>query len=186
MRCAVFLANGFEESEAVVPADLLRRGGMDVDLLSMEKETVVEASHGMKIVCDHLFSLVDPDSYDVFVVPGGKKGTAALHNNEVFKEALARHYMAGKLTCMICAAPSILGEMGYLKGKHFTCYPDFYKDFFGGTYEEVSAIRDGNLVTGKGMGASCDFGLTILRALLPEDAVKEIEEGIQYGYPVMK
>ena len=179
MKCAVFLAGGFEECEGMIPVDLLRRAGMTVDTVSITEEHAVTGSRGVTVMADKLWKEIDPETYDVLILPGGKKGKENLEAFEPLKAAFARHYEAGRLTCAICASPSIFGHMGILKGKTFTCFPDFNENGFGGTYSEELAVRDGNLITGKGMGASVEFSREIIKAAAPEQ-LAAVEAGIQY------
>lgn len=179
MKCAVFLAQGFEECEGMIPVDLLRRAGFKVDTVSITDEFTVTGSRGVTVLTDRLWKNTDPAEYDILIMPGGKAGKENLEAFEPLKEAFRAHYESGKLTCAICASPSIFGHMGMLKGKTYTCFPDFNEAGFGGTYSEELAVRDGNLITGKGMGASIEFSREIIKAAAPEK-LAAVEAGIQY------
>lgn len=183
MKCLVYLAEGFEECEALITVDLLRRGNVAVDTASIANTEMVKSSHNIEVKADYKLNEVDPESYDVLIMPGGKLGTANLEACEEVTSAYRKHYDSGKLTCAICAAPSILGHMGILKGKKYTCFPSFDEDSFEGEYQKTSAVKDGNVITGRGMGATIEFARLILKELIGEDGLKDVENGIQYVSP---
>ena len=179
MKAAIFLADGFEECEGLIPIDLLRRAGIEIDSVSVTKYMFVTGSRGVSVKTDKVWEEIDPSSYDVLILPGGKKGKENLEAFEPLKDALLEHWNAMKLTCAICAAPAILGHMGLLEGKDYTCFPDFNEDAFGGTWRDVPALKDGILITGRGMGCSIEFAREIIRTVAPEK-LASVEAGIQY------
>lgn len=182
MKCALFLAEGFEECEAMIVIDMLRRGGIAVDSVSMANTDTVKSSHGVEIRADRMFESIQAEDYDVLILPGGKLGVINLKKSEDLKQVLKKHFEAGKLTCAICAGPSLLGQIGILKGKHYTCFPGFEEDAFEGIYETELSVRDGNLITGRGMGATIEFTLNILKTIADEKALAKVEYGIQYEH----
>lgn len=182
MRCAIFLADGFETCEGLIVVDLLRRAGLTIDTVSMNETNEVTTSHSIQLKTDRVYKDTDASSYDVLILPGGKQGTANLEACDSLKEALRAHYEAGKLTCAICAAPSIFGHMGLLKGKKYTCFPTFDDPSYGGEYQMELAVTDGNLVTGRGMGATIEFARQILMQLVDEEVLKTVQNGIQYEH----
>lgn len=182
MKCLIYIAEGFEECEALITVDLLRRAGIRIDTVSISNEKAVKSSHNVTIMCDYVLSEVNPDEYDVLIMPGGKAGTANLEACDAVKEAFSRHCAEGKLTCAICAAPSILGHLGMLKGKKYTCFPSFDESSFGGEYQMMLAVRDGNIITGRGMGATIEFAREILKTVLSDEEMKAVEAGIQYEH----
>jgi len=182
MKSAIFLAEGFEECEALITADMLKRGGQEVDLVSISADLNVKGSHGFVIQADVLYKDMNAMDYDALILPGGKLGTANLEAFEPLKTDLEMHYGAGKLTCAICAAPSVLGHMGLLKDRHYTCFPTFDEDSFGGTYEMELSVTDGNVITGRGMGATIEFARNILKQCISEEELKQVEYGIQYEH----
>ena len=183
MKCAVFLADGFEECEGLIPVDLLRRAGFEVNTVSMASGLNVCGSRGVTVLADTMWEDISPEAYDILILPGGKRGKENLEASAELTQAVAEHYKKGKLTCALCASPSILGHLGILKGKRYTCFPDFNEPEFGGCYDTVhAAVRDGNLITGKGMGASIEFAREIIRAAAPE-RLEQVEQGIQY-FPI--
>jgi 4-methyl-5(b-hydroxyethyl)-thiazole monophosphate biosynthesis len=182
MKCAIFFADGFETCEGLITVDMLRRASVTIDTVSMNDTLEVTTSQSVRLFADRLFKDIDPKEYDVLIMPGGKLGTANLESNEKLKEIFRAHYEAGALTCAICAAPSILGHMGILKGKKYTCFPSFNEDAFGGEYQMELAVTDGNLITGRGMGATIEFARQIIMALCDEETLAKVEAGMQYEH----
>ena len=181
-KCAIFLADGFEDCEGMITIDILRRGRVPVDTVSMNDTEEVHTSHGVTLLADRVYENTDPSDYDVLILPGGRRGTANLEKSESLKNALKQHFEEGKLTCAICAAPSILGHMGLLKERKYTCFPEFDSSEYGGDYQMELAVTDGNLITGRGLGATIDFALQILKQLVPESVLKRVEYGMQYEH----
>lgn len=182
MKCAIFLADGFETCEGLITVDMLRRASLSIDTISMNETLEVKTSHGIRLFADRLFSDFEAEEYDVLIMPGGKVGTANLEASERLKEIYRAHFESGALTCAICAAPSILGHMGLLKGKKYTCFPTFYEEAFGGEYQNELAVTDGNLITGRGMGATIEFARHILMKTVDEETLNKVQYGIQYEH----
>lgn len=180
MKTAIFFANGFEECEGLITVDLLRRADIDVDIISINQDLQVISSHQVKINCDEVLTNIDASQYDAFILPGGKVGKDNLEQSNVLMEMLKKHIEQNKLVCAICAAPSILGHAGYLKGKHFTCFPGFEEDGFQGYYHQDPVIQDGQLITGKSMGNAIVFAGQIIEALRDPKARQEVFDGIYY------
>ncbi|MBQ1439174.1 MAG: DJ-1/PfpI family protein [Solobacterium sp.] len=182
MRCAIFLAKGFEDCEGLITIDMLRRAGIPVDSVSITDDLIVETSHGVRLFADKTWKEIDPSEYDVLILPGGKAGTMNLDAFESLRNALKAHFESGKLTCAICAAPSVLGHLGILNGKHYTSFPDFASDAYGGIYEKELAVEDGNVITGRGMGATIEFARLIIRRLTDDAVMRKLEYGMQYEH----
>jgi DJ-1 family protein len=181
MKAAIFFADGFEESEGLIVVDMFRRAGIQIDTLSMNSTREVHTSHQVTLLCDELYENADLSTYDVLIMPGGKLGTKNLEACESLKESFRRHFESGKWTCAICAAPSILGHMGLLKGRKYTCFPAFDGEY-GGFYQMELAVMDGNLITGRGMGATVAFAHTILSQLVDQKTMDKLEYGMQYEH----
>lgn len=181
-KCAIFLADGFETCEGLITVDMMRRAGIRLDTVSITDTKEVTTSHKVTLFADCLMKDLDLSSYDVLILPGGKLGTINLEACEPLKEALQAHHDAGKLICAICAAPSVLGHMGLLKGKNYTCFPDFRDDAYGGTYINELAAEDGQLITGRGMGATIEFARKIIAKLTDAETLKKVERGMQYEH----
>ncbi len=186
MKCAVFLAEGFEECEALITVDMLRRGGILIDMVSITDELTVKSSHNILIQAEKKLCEIAFGDYDVLILPGGKLGTQNLEACDVLKEAVESHCKSGKLTCAICAAPSILGHLGLLQGKRYTCFPTFDEKSFGGEYVQELSVKDGNLITGRGMGATIEFARNILKEFLSDEEMHNVENGIQYEHSFRK
>lgn len=175
-RIAVFLAVGFEEIEAVSTIDVLRRGGMEVDMISVSGNIDVEGAHGIIVRCDLLFYNVDYTEYDVLVLPGGMPGTENLSKHEGLLALIPDFINQGKKVAAICAAPMILGQMGLLEGKTAICYPGF-EDYLEGAHISFKSVeREEQIITAKGAGVAMAFGLEILKWFLPFNEVAELKD----------
>ncbi len=182
MKCALFLAEGYEECEALITVDILRRASIEIDTVSIMQEQVVKSSHGILVQADKMWDNIDTKDYDVLILPGGKLGTANLEKFEPLIEALKNHYSEGKLIAAICAAPSILGHLGFLKDKNYTCFPSFDEASFLGTYKEELAVQDSNIVTGRGMGATLEFARILVKIITNGEMMNTVDYGIQYEH----
>lgn len=175
---AVFLAEGFEETEALTTVDILRRAGLDTVTIGIGGKTVT-GSHGIPVVADREESAFSMEELKGIVLPGGMPGTKHLEACETVQKALDYAAAHGLLIAAICAAPSILGHKGLLSGRHATCFPGFEEDLTGAQVETTPAVTDGTIVTGKGMGATIPFALEIVRQFYPAEKVSRLEESLQ-------
>lgn len=174
----LLLAEGFEESEAIVPLDLLRRGRIETETVSITDNPVVVSSHGVPITADKVWKDIDFTACTFVVLPGGKRGTANLKAFEPLTAALNEHVWEGKLTAAICAAPSLLGSLGLLQGKRYTCFPGFEDEAFGGEYIACPVVEDENIITGRGMSAALPFGQVLVNRLGGAEALNKVNTGI--------
>lgn len=174
----LFLAPGFEETEAIGTVDVLRRGGVDVTLVSLTGEGMVRGAHGIGVAADALFEEADFTSADALILPGGMPGTNNLNAHEGLKDLLKRQYGSGKYVAAICAAPIVLGGLGMLKGRKATVYPGFEPALTGAEVSCEAAVTDGNVITGHGPGLVYPFGLAILEALQGKDVAEETAAGL--------
>lgn len=181
-KCAIFLADGFEDCEGLITIDMIRRAGIKIDTVSMNDCLAVHTSHGVTLNADQLFAETNINDYDVLILPGGKAGTQNLEKSEELKKHLVSFNHDGKLIAAICAAPSIFGHLGLLEGKHYTCFPEFYDASYKGIYEMELSVTDGNMITGRGMGATIEFARNILKQLCDEETLKKVEYGMQYEH----
>ncbi len=180
-KIAVFLAEGFEEAEAVIPIDIARRAGIEVTMLSISDNVYVTGSHGIEIKTDALLSDTDISVFDMLMLPGGKPGTDNLEASETVKNILTESAAAGKYLAAICAAPRILGELGLLDGKKATVYPGNEKHLRNADHDsKAKAVTDGKIITARGMGCAVEFGREIVSALAGAGTAEEILEAIQY------
>lgn len=175
----MFLADGFEETEALAPLDILRRGRVEVQTVGVTGGYVTGA-HGITVKADILPPIALKDNTEAVILPGGGVGTQNLDASVLVKEAVQSAYSSGKLICAICAAPSVLGEMGLLRGKKATCYPGFEKYLDGAELSEANVAESGNVITANGMGAALDFGFAVLARLRGADKAEEVKRQIQY------
>lgn len=184
----IFLANGFEEIEALATLDVLRRGGVDVKTVSVLYDKFVTGSHKTTVVADMTYGefkaevqLDGTDESDVMIFPGGMPGTRNLAENGEIINFMRLHYAEGGAVAAICAAPGlVVSQLPSLQGKHFTCF-DGFEDApvaRGGIYEKKPAVRDGNLITGRGAGCAVEFGLAILAHLKGEEAVVAVRHSL--------
>ena len=172
----VFLAQGFEVTEALATVDVLRRAKLDTQTVSITSSREVESANGITVKADVLFSDIDANSADMLLLPGGMPGTLNLEACEPLTDLVAKFYNEGKFIAAICAAPSILGHLGILKGKKATCYPGFESELNGAEISSESVVRDGKVITAKGMGVSCRFGLEIIKALLGDQTADSVAQ----------
>ncbi len=178
----VFLAEGFEEIEALAPVDVLRRGGQEVVTLSVTGHQRVCSSHGVTIEADQLLEDVNVDDADVLLLPGGMPGSKNLNEHEGVRQALVSHHQRGRLIGAICAAPMVLGNLGLLIGRRATCSPGFEVYLDGATYTGDLVTTDGNIITGEGPAASLPYAYTILRQLTDAEIVDTLEHKMQYRH----
>ncbi|MBE6763619.1 MAG: DJ-1/PfpI family protein [Ruminococcaceae bacterium] len=175
----VFLAEGFEEMEAIAPIDLLRRAGCDVRTVAVGDSLVVKGAHGIPVTADLSESETVTDGLQAVILPGGMPGTLNLEASEKVQELIGYAFENGLVLGAICAAPSILGHRGFLQGKRAVCYPGFEKELLGATVENASVVTDGKTITAKGAGVADRFGLALVAALVDEQTANSLREGIQ-------
>lgn len=176
MKVAVFLADGFEEIEAISIIDVLRRGEVDVKTISITERLNVEGGHGIIVQADHFFSDIEFNDYDVLVLPGGMPGTTNLGKHNGLCNLLKRFSIEGKKIAAICAAPSILGQLKLLEGKEATCYPGYEKQLTGGKFKNMDIVISDNIITGKGAGVAIDFALRILKWCKDDEYVENLRK----------
>ncbi|MFV0390693.1 MAG: DJ-1 family glyoxalase III [Paludibacteraceae bacterium] len=174
----IFLADGFEEIEAIAPIDILRRAEIDVTTVSISADKTVEGAHGVKILADKIFSEVDCSTSDLLLLPGGGVGTQNLSQHTGLHALLQKQHEEGKLVAAICAAPSVLGKLGILEGKEAICYPGFEDKLTGATLSGNTVVKDGNIITGKGPGVAVPFALKIVEALKGKLIADEVAEAL--------
>lgn len=179
----LMLADGFEEMEAVIPADVLRRAGFKVSLVSVTGRKGVTGSHGIRVEADLLFGDADFGEVDMVVLPGGMPGAAHLNTHEGLRQLLPSILEDGKLVGALCAAPMVLGNLGLLVGKRATCYPGFEKYLHGAVWSGEAVVSDGQVVTANGAGAALPFALRLVEVLADrESAVQTARKMMVPGY----
>ena len=176
----LFLADGFEEIEALCVLDLLRRVKVDIKTVGVTGK-IATGSHGIPVTCDVLEKEIDVNcDFDMIILPGGLPGAHNLNSSPVVDAFIKKADIQGKYICAICAAPYVLGVRGILKGKRATCYPGFETQLEGADTVDAGVVRDGNIITARAMGSATDFALEIVEALLGKGTREEIKKAIIY------
>ena len=180
MKVIVFLADGFEEVEALTVVDYLRRVNIEVDMVSITDENQVKGAHDIKVIADKVIKGIDAGDYDGLVIPGGMPGASNLRDNEKVIELVKTMNDDSKMIAAICAGPIVLDKAGIIKGKKVTSYPGFEDQLKEAVYQETSVVRDRNIITSRGPAFAVDFALEIVGYLLCEKRVKSLKEDILY------
>ncbi|NLY20413.1 MAG: DJ-1 family protein [Tissierellia bacterium] len=150
-RIIVFLADGFEEIEALTQVDFLRRvDDIEVDMVTINGDLITTGAHGIKILADKMIDDIDISDYTGLVLPGGWPGADNLRNNKKVVEIVRKFYEEDKLVAAICAAPIVLAKAEIIDGKNITSYPGFEDDLKSGKYSMDSVVVDGNIITARG------------------------------------
>jgi protein deglycase len=170
---AVFLAEGFEEIEAITVIDVLRRAAIDTLVVSITGKTEVTGSHGILVKAEVLFEEVDFERVEGMILPGGMPGSRNLKNHEGLNQRLTKFNQERKLLGAICAAPMVLGELGILNGKNVTCYPGFDQYLGLANLKSDPVVEDLNIITGCGAGAAIQFALRIVERLKGRELAEE-------------
>ena len=173
----LFLANGFEEIEALCPLDILRRGGVEVTTVGVGGEEIV-GSHGIHVLSDLRDVFYRDAKPEMIILPGGMPGASNLDASPVVERAIRAALSSGGYLAAICAAPFVLGKRGLLNGKEAICYPGFEKELKGATISQKRVVRDGKIITAAGMGVALEFGLELLSALKGEAVAADVKAKI--------
>ena len=168
----MFLANGFEEVEALMPLDLMRRAGLEVKTVGVGGLDIT-GSHGITVKADMLDTDFADNAPECVILPGGMPGTTNLDASAIVYKALDAALENNALICVICAAPMVLGKRGILNGKKATCFPGF-EEYLEGATVGGRVVRDGQVITGVGMGAALEFGIEIVAALKGREAADKL------------
>lgn len=181
MKIYTFLANGFEEVEALGPIDVCRRAGLEVVTVSINDTEVVEGAHGVKIIADTLLAQNDYSDADMLFLPGGMPGATNLDACEPLRTAIINHHASGKPLAAICAAPLVYGNLGLAQGKNMTCYPGFEQYLTGANYTAALVQVDDNMFTGKGPAAALQLGYTIVEHFCGKETADALRSGMMYN-----
>lgn len=175
-----FLADGFEEVEALAVIDLLKRAKVETIMVSIMDTLTVTGAHNIKVIADKLYSEIDYREADLLFLPGGGKGTDNLKAHKELANALLDFAKdETKRLAAICAAPSVLGLLNILNGKKATCYPGFEEQLLGATAVADGVVTDGRITTAKGMGVSIELGLELISLLINKETADTISNQIQ-------
>ena len=176
----IFLADGFEEIEGLTVVDMLRRADVQISMVSITGKKQVIGSHKIKVEADELFGESDYRKADMLIIPGGMPGTKHLAEHQELVTLLKQFNKEGRKIAAICAAPSVLGMNGILKGRNVTCYPGYEDKLTDALVTGNKTESDLNIITGKGMGVSIDFSLRIIETLKDKETAEKIAAAIQY------
>lgn len=178
----MLLANGYEEAEAIVPCDILRRGGVEVKLVGVTGKTAVSARN-IRLDTDLLLEELDPSDLEMLVLPGGLDSTNTLAASETVRSLIRDTLEQGKWLAAICAAPTVFGGMGILAGRRAVCYPGMeegLKDACPCKGEQV--VVDGKIITGEGPGSAYEFGYQLLEKLKGREAMEQVKHGMHFHH----
>ena len=166
----VFFADGFEEIEAFTSVDVMRRAGLNVEMVTVTPDEIVTGAHNVPVLCDK--NVVNCDFYDadLILLPGGMPGASTLEKCGELRNLILRFAQEQK--------PMVLGKLGLLKGKKASCYPGFEQYLEGAECTGALIERDGNIITGKGPGAAMDFALAVVELLQGKGKVQELKEAM--------
>ncbi len=174
----VHLATGFEEIEAITIVDVLRRAHLMVTTVSVSGSLKVTGAHNISIEADILYDEADYDRASMLILPGGMPGTSNLFMHSGLSRQITKFYQENKYIGAICAAPMILGSMGFLKHKNAVCYPGFESELTGATVLQKPFVVDENIITGRGVGTALEFSLEIVRLLKGESLAAELRTAL--------
>lgn len=174
----VYLAQGFEETEAIAPIDMLKRAGKDVVTVGIG-DNIITGSHGISVIPDTIAQEAPlTDELEMIVLPGGMPGTLNLENSRYVQAAIEYCVQNNKYIGAICAAPSILGHKGILKGKKAVCFSGFEKELFDAEIGDGLVCEDGIFITARGAGCAVDFGLKLVEKVASEAESTKIRNSI--------
>ena len=178
-KVAVLLAPGFEECEALMTVDLLRRAQLDTTMYSIHNTDEVTGSPNITVKADKKLNELN-ELFGCVVLPGGMPGTKYLMESKEVNELIVEHFNQNRLVAAICAAPSVLGELQLLQGKKATCFPGFEDQLHGAEVLNQKAVTDGNIITAKGLGAAVEFAHAIITSLINQETADQVVKTIQY------
>ncbi len=179
-KVSVFLADGLEEIEGLTVVDILRRANVEVSMVSVTGRRQVQGAHGIGIMADETFEEADFSETGMLVLPGGLPGTTHLQEHEGLRELLLAFDREEKQIAAICAAPSVLGGLGLLRGKKACCYPSFEEKMDASEVLYDPVVTDGHITTGRGMGAAIPFALRLTELLCGKETAEKIGKSILY------
>lgn len=188
----LFLADGFEEIEALATVDVLRRAGIEIktvrigENLNSSENKEVKGANGISVIADlneeEFINILKNGNLDGLILPGGMPGTANLNNSDLVLKSIKYCNENNKLIAAICAAPMILGEMGILKNKMAVCYPGFEKNLLGATVSENCVCVQDNIITAKGPGVALEFGIKIVEFILSKEKADMVKTSMQCNF----
>lgn len=174
----VYLANGFEEIEAITVIDVLRRAGLDVKTIAVIADRTVIGAHEIPVVADEIFSNAENSAADMLVLPGGMPGTTNLEAHKGLTEVIKGFKKDNKYIAAICAAPSIIGKLGLLEGGCATCYPGFEGYLLGAETKDDKVVQHDKIITSRGPGTAIHFALKLVELLVDRETAEELRSGM--------
>ena len=180
-KALIFLAEGYEEVEMLTVVDMVRRAKIDIDMVAIGDQRVVKSSHGVCITADRVLDEADFAEAQMLILPGGIPGTPNLRACDTLCQQLQQFAKEEKWVAAVCAAPTVLGELGILKDHQATCYPSFADQLICGQYVKKPVVRDGKVITSRGMGTCIEFAAEIITALKDAETAEHVKTAIIYN-----
>ena len=178
-KVVLFLADGFEEVEALTSVDLLRRAGIDLKTMAIQ-DLAVQGAHGIEVKADLLFDPEYIKTCDAMILPGGMPGTKNLQEHKGLEKELLEFAKEKKIIAAICAAPMVMGRLGLLKGRKACCHPGYEENLLGAQLEDGLVSVDENYVTSRGVGTAIAFALRLIEILKDKETADQVKESIVY------
>ena len=179
-KVTAFITDGTEEAECIIAVDLLRRAGIETELVSCSGSRGVVTSHQIRITADKTFEEASFDDSDMLFIPGGKAGVENFLAHRGLADALRKHAARGKYIAAVCAGPSVPGSLGLLAGRKATCFPGWESHLTGAQPTGEGVVADGPFLTGRGLGFSIDLALRMIEALEGKEKALDIKQRIQH------
>lgn len=181
-KVCIFLADGFEEIEGLTVVDLVRRAGIEIDTVSITGSETIVGAHSIELKADKLADTVDYSVYDMLVLPGGMPGTNHLKASSLVRDALTKAYASGRYVAAICAAPTVLSDLGLLKGKKACCYESMegQLEADGAIVSRDEVVVTDKIITSRGLGTAIPFALSIIESLADKALADKISDSIMY------
>ena len=180
-KVAILIADGCEECEALIQVDMLRRAGIDIDMVSISDSKQVTSARNITFTCDRLMRDFDADAYDGVILPGGMPGTTHLKEDPKVISLVKKYNSEKKLVAAICAAPTVLGAAGILKGKNATGYPGCEDGLTGAVLKTDQVVRDGNIITSRGLGTALPFAGALIEYFTDQATAKKLLSSVVYN-----
>lgn len=177
----VYLAEGFEEVEALTVVDVLRRAGIDAQTVSITKAKMVRGTHGINVEADTIIADADPNECEMIVLPGGLPGATNLQSCKPLEKQILDFAASDKKVAAICASPMILGALGILDGKKATIYDGMEEHIKNASAIGGNAVVDGNIITGRGPALAMEFALKLVEVISGKDAADKVAAGLLYS-----
>lgn len=179
-KICIVLADGFEEIEALTQVDYLRRAGLEIDMLTINKSKEVVGAHNIKVLADNTMESFDENQYDAIIIPGGSTGVENLINNEKILKILKKFKDDKKLIAAICAGPLVLDKAGVIKDETFTIFPGLEEEIESGNHINAVVVTSGNIITAKGVSFAPHLAYSITSYLIDSKASERLQEETLY------